>query len=102
MRINSADSDEGTALIIAAYKGHFLIAERLLEARANVNAQENRHEFTPLIEAAWKGHKEVAELLLAYGADTTMKTKDGITALGRAKMNGHQEIVRMLEAKGAP
>jgi len=43
----------------------------------------------------------MVELLLKSGADTKMRTKEGLTALGLAKRDGHTGIQRVLERTGA-
>ncbi len=47
------------------------------------------------------GSTEMVDLLLAAGADTKMRTKEGLTALGLAKKYGHTDIQRVLKRVGA-
>jgi len=49
-------------------------------------------------EAEWG---KTARFLLEYGADWTVRTKDGKTALTLARENGHYEVVKALEEAGA-
>jgi ankyrin repeat protein len=66
----------------------------LLERGANVNAQAaglSRTNLTPLHLAARNGHTAVCRLLLAAGADQTMLSSSGKTALSLALAEGHEE-----------
>ena len=54
--------------------------------------------MTALIWAANYGHSEVAKMLLAAGANLNAATKGGDTALMKAAIGGHVEIVRILRA----
>ena len=47
------------------------------------------------------GDTGMVELLLRSGADTEIRTKDGLTALALAKKYGHTQIQRVLERSGA-
>ena len=62
-----------TALHWAAYHGRKEIAELLITAGADMNAQGSISGWTPLHFAARWGHKEIAELLIAAGADVNAK-----------------------------
>jgi ankyrin repeat protein len=50
--------------------------------------------------ACVRGHLEVAELLLAHGADPTVETQDGHTAVLGACAAGQARVVELLSAKG--
>jgi hypothetical protein len=50
-----------------------------------------------LLKAAWDGNIEKVKNLLSQGADTGYIDSDGFTAQARAKDNGHDEIVMLLE-----
>ncbi len=119
----SLSADDGwTPLHYAASSGKTRAAERLLEKGASVNARAHFLEATPLHFAAERGHADIVELLLRRGADASARTwypleltswvekltgevnkrtKRKRTALGLAKMRGHAEVVRILEAHGA-
>ena len=51
---------------------------------------------TPLHEAAFNGDVALGRLLLERGADRSLRTGDGQTALEIASANGREEIVRLL------
>ena len=50
-----------------------------------------------MIKAAWKGDLQEVKNLLQKGADWKYRDSDGFSALDRARDNGHQEIVKLLE-----
>lgn len=66
-------------LSIAAYKGHDEVVRLLLEDGAPT--EEDDPTLSALLQAATKGLPDTVELLLRYGADHTVTTKKGDTAL---------------------
>lgn len=65
---------------------HIKILKQLLYLEnINVNIQAIPDQSTPLHFAAAQGHLQTVKLLLEKGADKTLKTKDGKTALDLAK-----------------
>jgi len=66
-------------LSIAAYKGHDEVVRLLLEEGAPT--EEADPTLSALLQAATKGLPKTVELLLAHGADHTVTTKKGDTAL---------------------
>lgn len=85
-----------TALIIASLNGQARSVKALLEARADVNAQDNSG-LTPLMLAAREGHIHIVEDLLRHGADVDVKDEQGRTAHNHANKKRHKAIVRLLE-----
>jgi len=63
-----------------------------VENGADPNYQDS-YGNTALISASRWGHREVVRFLLTKGADTSLKTKDGFTALDEA---ASPEILRIL------
>ena len=57
-----------TPLFYAAEKGHLAVAKRLVEAGANVNAQDEFFGASALEMSLQGGHAELARYLLAHGA----------------------------------
>jgi ankyrin repeat protein len=51
---------------------------------------------TALYRSAWYGYLAVTKLLLEGGADPTLRTKSGRTALDWARENGKSEVVALL------
>jgi hypothetical protein len=85
-----------TALIAASYHGHEGCVRLLLEAEAiEVNAKNN-YDGTALHLAAYKGHLAIAKRLLEGGADPTLRSKDGRTAIDDARQRGNSEVVALL------
>lgn len=66
-------------LSIAAYKGHDEVVRILLEEGAPT--EEDDPTLSALLQAATKGLPDTVELLLRHGADHTVTTKKGDTAL---------------------
>jgi ankyrin repeat protein len=66
-------------LSIAAYKGHDAVVRLLLEEGAPT--EEDDPTLSALLQAATKGLPDTVELLLRHGADHTVTTKKGDTAL---------------------
>ena len=97
-QVNSAsrNSQQVMPLHSAVAARHHEIARRLLEAGADVDAQQ-RDGFTPLQEAAHNGQIEMAGLILGYGPDTSARNANGKTALALAEEMGHQPMVDFLQ-----
>ena len=82
-----------SALRFASRKGRLEVIKLLLEAGADVNANNNL-----ALGASRKGHLEVVKVLLEAGAD--VHAEDDY-ALRRASRNGNLEVVRCLLDAGA-
>ncbi len=76
---------------------HLRLAERLLEAGAEVNAAQIGG-FTPLMEAARNGNAALVEALLAHGARAEATTEDGRRAADLAEEEGHAAVAALLRA----
>jgi hypothetical protein len=92
---------EGKTPLIHACTGPFAkTVEILLDAGADINAQESTEGFTPLMMGAGLGQIEVVKLLLERKADKTILDNDETkrdSALDHARNAGHTEIVKLLE-----
>jgi ankyrin repeat protein len=86
-----------TPLIAACEKGHYQAAVVLLEAGANVNAQDFIKE-TPLIKATEKGHIKIIGLLIDRGADLEIESGGRGPALLHAR---NADTVSYLLSRGA-
>lgn len=67
-RVNAKSKTGGTALMEAAYFGHFDVVEFLLDNGADVNTQNSLGGWTALIFAQQQGHTNVCDLLRRHGA----------------------------------
>jgi hypothetical protein len=92
----------GTALNVAASKGHVPIVEYCLTCGAEFDTSEP--ERNPLIGAVYGGHKTVVETLLRHGLDpnVTHILDNGTrrNALSYARRRGQNEIAELLLAAG--
>jgi quinoprotein dehydrogenase-associated probable ABC transporter substrate-binding protein len=84
------------ALMLAVTKGNLVMAQTLLQYKANPNAK-NSGGVTPLMIAAHKDQDMIVSLLLKAGAKADMKDDEGKTALQIAKANDSQKAAAMLE-----
>ena len=97
-----ADPDEGAAIVRAAFGGHTEIVRLLVEAGADIDAQDTLEQMTALHHAARWGHTEMAEMLLKAGARADIRDKDRFNALDIAVWSGRAEVVRLLLAHRQP
>jgi ankyrin repeat protein len=88
------------SLIIAASNGYIATVKLLLEAGAEINAQ-NRIGKTALMEAASAGNLETVKMLLQAEADISLVDENKKTALFYAKDEGHIDVVDFLIRAGA-
>lgn len=84
------------ALMLAVTKGNLVMAQTLLQYKANPNAK-NSGGVTPLMIAAHKDQEMIVSLLLKAGAKADIKDEEGKTALQIAKTNGSKKAAVMLE-----
>jgi len=119
-KVDSANPDDETALMLAIKNGNLQMAETLVKAGASVNRIEKFHNQTPLIYAAGGGHSGIVKLLLSKDADvrpralytdwpsqvtseprTQYRSVGGLTALMYAIRGGCYSCVDQLVASGA-
>ena len=91
----------GTALILAAEKGHIQIVQFLLEHGANIN-HTSLNNSTALNRAVLKNQQAVVDLLVSQGADLTIGNYNGDPVLSIAAGAGNTQMVQQLLASGAP
>ncbi|PAA46388.1 hypothetical protein BOX15_Mlig024801g3 [Macrostomum lignano] len=115
----NAMSSDGTALAMAACRGHPGLVRLLLDRRADPNLcapvdpdakpdadqdadPDDLDSYSPLAYAACNGHRECVELLLRAGARPDTPTSAlGRTPLILAALNGHAGVAAALLAAGA-
>jgi ankyrin repeat protein len=94
--IETKDSDKRTALMVATYENNIDAAKLLIEAGANVNAQDDRLE-SPLLHAGAYGYLEILKAIIATGdANHLVLNRYGGTALIPACERGHTKIAQEL------
>jgi Zn-dependent protease with chaperone function len=99
--VNVIDDQGMTPLHWAAQDGNDAIATLLLQAGADIEAQDEYTGMTPLMTAAQAGQSDMVALLASKGAEVNAQDLDGMTALMYAAMNGHTETVKTLLDLGA-
>jgi hypothetical protein len=91
---------KSTAVHLAAANGHANVVEILLDAGAEVWAEDTL-SFTPLLLAVRFLHRKVVQLLLAAGADVNDHFRNVCTVLFLAVGNRDPETVKILLDAGA-
>jgi ankyrin repeat protein len=101
--VNARDKDGSTPLHCAVWKGHQLIVALLLDAGADVNAQnENDHwGTTPLHAAAHANQAAIAQLLIDHGANVQATDREGRTPLFHTTFHKARAVVKVLERHGS-
>jgi ankyrin repeat protein len=86
-----------TPLLMASPYGPPELVQTLLDAGAKVNVQDYRG-FSPLMLAVGtdRYNRETVKMLLAHGADASVKTHAGETALDWAQKFGDADVVKSL------
>src|SRR5262245_16906902 len=100
-KIDAANRQGFTPLIMASLYGNALMIERLLKAHADAKQRLSNRETT-VMRAARNGNPEAIKLLVAAGADVNAKENlRGTTALMWAAEQRHPAAVKMLLELGA-
>jgi hypothetical protein len=105
---NGAVEGDGSPLINAASRGRVDQVQMLIDRGADVNLAVDGDE-NPLMNAAEGGHLAIVQLLVAKGADIHTRIwneryqggGEWRTAISQARKNGHSEVVRFLQSRGA-
>ena len=86
------------ALHAAVAGGKLEIVRAVLEAGGDPNAQQQAG-FRPIHEAGIKANRALAELLLKHGADPSLTSDDGKSAIDLAREKGHGEFADWLSTQ---
>jgi beta-lactamase regulating signal transducer with metallopeptidase domain len=104
---NGVVEGDGSPLIEAAKNGRVDQVQMLIDRGADVNLAVDGDE-NPLMNAAEHGSLRIVQMLVDKGADIhariLARKYDGAewrTAISQARRNGHTEVVRYLESRGA-
>ena len=81
--------------------GHLQVVASLVVAGADVNARDE-HARTPLMAAAENGNAEIVQVLLNHGADPSLQSKRGESAMSLAQALWHTAVVELLGSISAP
>jgi ankyrin repeat protein len=109
--VNQAEEDGATALYFSSEHGHVNVVKLLLGAKGiDVNKSMSDGQ-SPLFVAAYGGHANIVALLLEARTSTVNNrvidpspidsTCSGLTPLGAAFKNNHDEAVQLLTDAGA-
>ena len=90
-----ASNKQRTALAEAAGQGNEWAFNRLLEAKADVNAKDAEGK-TALMIAIDEGHQSLVAPLLQHGVDIDAQDNDGVSALHIAADTGSLDAVKLL------
>jgi ankyrin repeat protein len=101
-QVDEADGDGITILSWAAIANRVEMARLLIQRGADVNHVDKKG-MTPLLYAASVdfGGPAMVDLLLQSGARTSVRTKEGLTALDLARKYHHTHLVASLEGPRA-
>jgi ankyrin repeat protein len=97
-KAETQDQNAGnTALMGVCFKGYKELAEKLIEAGADIN-QRNNQGATALTFAATFGHLEIAKMLLEKGADVHAKDVRGKSSLDHAIIQENEKMIELLQS----
>jgi ankyrin repeat protein len=93
--VDAVDSGGWTALFRACWHGQHAALKMLVNAGADLNT--TKAKYTPLMAAARFGHYMVVRELLSSGADASVMTSFGETALSLALHLRHGAVAELLQ-----
>lgn len=97
--IDARDKDGSTPLHCATWKGHQAVVALLLNAGADVNAQNHNDHWgtTPLHAAAHANQAAIALMLIEHGADLNAKDLSGQTPMHHTTFHKAKAVAALLE-----
>ena len=101
--IDARDKDGSTPLHCATWKGHEAVVALLLQAGANVNAQNSNEHWgtTPLHAAAHANQLAIASLLIEHGANLNAKDLNGRTPMHHTTFHKAKAVAALLQKHGS-
>ena len=94
------DVDTNTPLLVACIRGHYQVAELLLQRGAGIQIQNNRSDGgSPLHEAIYRRHEHMIALLLRFRADPFVENCKSFTPMDFACQTKNVELLRRLESQ---
>jgi len=99
--VNKKNQDGQTALMRAAESGDPKVVKLLISYNADVNKIDNKG-WSALMYVAETEDVESALALLNGGGGLSLRKGDGKTILAIARETPHEEIIKLLESRGAP
>ncbi len=99
---NLFDKDlEGVSVLeVAITYNSFFVAQKAIDAGADVTKTDRFSGFTPLMAAVCYNRRDLVELLLSHGADQHSKDRLGLDAQGYAKKTHRKKILKLLQTGG--
>lgn len=94
--VNARAHDDLTPLLIAVLAVNGELVKLLVDAGADLEAQDKAHGVTALHIAALKGNLNLTKLLLDKGANPNAKSNDGRTPLDLARAKKQKNLEEML------
>ena len=117
--LEARDTQGRTALLLATLLGRSALAESLVAAGADVNAQDHQRDSAYLVAGArgnlpilrltleaiilsdgGPAHQDIVRQLIAAGADVNLPDGAGVTPLRHAEQRGYGAIAALLRAAG--
>lgn len=94
--VNWKNSGGDTPLLAACRRGHSDTVSILIVHGADTNIISSKDGMAPLHICTRRGDNVSLDLLLAANTNTTLKSRDGHTALDIAKTKGYEDVYSRL------